>query len=148
GGRPQLISSGTGARDTTAGGAFFPVVRLGLESVSSDGRDVFFTTYDTLTSNDQNGPFVKFYDARAGGGFDFKYTLAPCEAADECHGSDSVEPSTPPIATNGVLGGSGDAVKQPIRKRTSNARRKRQARREARKRKHGRLRRKAHHRGG
>src|SRR5262249_50205285 len=77
GGRPQLISSGTAARDTTAGGAFFPVVRLGLESVSGDGRDVYFTTYDSLTTNDQNGPFVKFYDARAGGGFDFNYTLAP-----------------------------------------------------------------------
>ena len=42
---------------------------IGLEAVSHDGVDVYFSTFETLVSRDHNGEFVKFYDARTGGGF-------------------------------------------------------------------------------
>ncbi len=130
GGRPQLISSGTGLRDLTAGGAFFPAVRIGLEAVSGDGTDVYFSTYDTLVPDDQNGPFVKFYDARTGGGFDFQYQIAPCEAADECHGDDSSAPAPPAIGTRGDLGRSGNVTTvSPTKKKKGKRRRNRHKKR-------------------
>ena len=57
--------------------------------VSPNGVDVYFSTYDTLVPQDENGAFLKFYDARTGGGFDFTPESPPCEAADECHGAGS-----------------------------------------------------------
>ena len=70
GGRPQLIGAGTGDRDVVPKLALlYPGQVVGLESMSRDGRDLYFSTYDTLVPQDQNGPFVKFYDARVGGGF-------------------------------------------------------------------------------
>ena len=113
GGRPQLISSGTGTRDSTGGGGsnvFFPAVNTGLESVSADGVDVIFSTYDTLVSQDTNGPFIKFYDARTGGGFEPDPDLASCEAADECHGVGNSPPSPTNIATDGNFGETGNTV--------------------------------------
>ena len=53
GGRPQLISTGTGTRDFGASGLvqiFFVPEHIGLEAVSHDGTDVFFTTYDSLVN--------------------------------------------------------------------------------------------------
>ena len=38
----------------------------GLEAVSHDGTDVYFSTFETLVGRDHNGEFVKFYDARTG----------------------------------------------------------------------------------
>ncbi len=105
-GHPQLISSGTGARDLAeATGLFESSVYTGLESVSRDGTDVYFSTYDTLVDEDQNGNFVKFYDARTNGGFLNNTPLAPCAAADECHGVDSSRPTPPPVSTAGNLAG-------------------------------------------
>ena len=71
GGRPQLIGAGTGDRDVVrqARPSSIPGQVVGLESMSRDGRDIYFSTYDTLVPQDQNGAFVKFYDARTGGGF-------------------------------------------------------------------------------
>ena len=78
-GRTQLISSGTGNRESTGGletvSAFFGASQIGLESVSRDGVDVYFSTFETLVPEDQNGSFLKFYDARSGGGFDFNPDL-------------------------------------------------------------------------
>ena len=66
-GRPQLITTGH-RRDPQSAGGF--VQRLlnppGLVGVSADGRDVYFSTYDTLVRQDHNGLFLKFYDARSG----------------------------------------------------------------------------------
>ena len=87
-GRPQLISTGTG---DNAGNEFQPT---GLAGVSADGIDVFFSTYETLVGQDENGAQLKFYDARTNGGFPFDKPPAPCEAADECHGDDSSAPAT------------------------------------------------------
>ena len=39
--------------------------------VSPNGVDVYFATFDTLVPQDLNGAFLKFYDARTGGGFEF-----------------------------------------------------------------------------
>ncbi len=39
--------------------------------VSPNGVDVYFSTFDTLVPQDLNGAFLKFYDARTGGGFEF-----------------------------------------------------------------------------
>jgi hypothetical protein len=112
-GRPQLISSGTSAIDSqnVNSGLFF----AGLSGVSADGVNVYFSTYESLVPQDHNGSFLKFYDARTGGGFPFVATLAPCEAADECAGSGS-SPPTLPSATSSAMLGDGGNVGSPPRK--------------------------------
>ena len=97
--RPQLISTGTGDQE---GNIFQPT---GLVSVSADGVDVFFSTYETLVPQDENGALLKFYDARTNGGFPFEVPALPCEAADECHGPDSSAPAPPQIGTSARLPG-------------------------------------------
>jgi hypothetical protein len=110
-GRPQLISSGLGNSDFTGSeviNLFLPGTHTGLEAVSRDGTDVYFTTFDTLVAGDLNGEYVKVYDARSGGGFPQDPGPAPCAAADECHGSDSSAPTAPTIATESNLGTGGN----------------------------------------
>jgi guanyl-specific ribonuclease Sa len=111
-GRPQLISSGTGDRESTGGseqiGAFFGDLQTGLESVSRDGTNVYFSTFETLVPEDKNGSFLKIYDARTGGGFDFNPDLGECAAADECHGDGTQPPPPAQLATGGSLGASGN----------------------------------------
>jgi hypothetical protein len=82
-----------------------------LIGITRSGTDVFFTTHDSLVGQDLNGPFLKFYDARTGGGFPFKPGPAPCQAADECHGPASSAP--PPITPGSTvrLGSGGNATK-------------------------------------
>ncbi len=112
-GRPQLISSGTSGTDTWGGGLLiYPSMTVGLEGVSADGVDVYFSTFDTLVPQDHNGEFVKFYDARTGGGFPFQAPPPPCKAADECHGTGSVGPASPQVGTGAQLGKTGN-VKSP-----------------------------------
>ncbi len=106
-GRPQLISTGTSSRDFSGAGIttlFFVPLHIGLESVSHDGVDVIFSTYDELVPQDENGQALKFYDARSGGGFDVDAEPAPCVAADECHGVDSTRPATRELPSNAGLG--------------------------------------------
>ena len=111
-GRARLITTGTGDRDSTGGlgnvSFFFGNTQTGLESVSRDGTDVYFTTYESLVPEDKNGSFVKVYDARTNGGFDYTPDLGPCAAADECHGAGTEPPSPPEIATGGSLGAGGN----------------------------------------
>jgi hypothetical protein len=138
-GRPQLISAAISARDLAGAGVFFPATQMGLEAVSRNGTDVFFASYDTLVPEDENGPFVKFYDARVNGGFTNRYEVAPCEAADECHGEDSSAPPAPIIGTQGALGQSGNVTSPP--KKTKKAKKKankRKAKKRHRKRRHSR----------
>jgi hypothetical protein len=126
GGRPQLIGAGTGDRDILPKLAIlYPGQVVGLESISRDGRDLYFSTYDVLVPQDENGPFVKFYDARTGGGFPVQGELLPCEAADECHGE-----TTPPVPTPQV--GTGTAYTQPgnvLRTKSKKAKKKKAHRR-------------------
>ena len=121
GGRPQLITTGLAARDFTGGGGqsivSLPVGDIGLESVSHDGVDVIFSTFETILPEDRNGEFVKFYDARTGGGFARDPNLGPCVAADECHGPDSARPAERTVNSGTNLGAGGNVVqakkKQP-----------------------------------
>src|SRR5262249_30531092 len=101
-GRPQLISSGTGDVEGT------PQRPIGLVGVSSDGIDAFFATFETMVGQDENGAQFKFYDARTNGGFAFEKPAAPCEAADECHGTDSSTPAPLQLGTTATLGSGGN----------------------------------------
>jgi hypothetical protein len=119
-GRAQLISSGTGQNDSTGSleltSLFFRNLHTGLEAVSRDGTDVYFTSFETLAPEDQNGSFMKIYDARIAGGFDVVPDLGNCAAADECHGAGSAPMPTPEIATGAHLGKSGN-VQTPHHKK-------------------------------
>jgi hypothetical protein len=122
-GRPQLISTGTGKSDLFGGyinvialGFVFPPEHVGLESVSADGMDVYFSTFETLAPQDRNGDFVKMYDARTGGGFPFVPPALPCPAADECHGDSSAPPAPPQIGSSAALRG---AAPQSRKKRSA-----------------------------
>jgi DNA-binding beta-propeller fold protein YncE len=75
-----LISAGTSAFDS------------GLLGVSANGKDTYFFTRDSLAPQDQNGPTMKIYDAREGGGFPYEYPPVACKASDECHGASSPAP--------------------------------------------------------
>jgi hypothetical protein len=108
-GRPQLISSGTANQDTWGGALIlFPESTIGLEGVSADGVDVFFSTFQTLVPEDGNGEFIKFYDARTGGGFAATAGPPPCQAADECHGTGSSVAPPPQVGTSAPLGSTGN----------------------------------------
>ena len=127
GGRPQLISTGTGTRDFGASGLvqiFFVPEHIGLEAVSHDGTDVFFTTYDSLVQQDQNGNVIKFYDARTNGGFEPPPPLAPCAAADECHGPGSSSESAPQLPTGAVLGVGSNLRSNNTNKKSKNSKKK------------------------
>ena len=118
-GRPQLISSGTASTDTWGGGLLiYPAMTVGLEGVSADGTDVYFSTFETLVPQDQNGEFIKFYDARTGGGFPFQAPAPPCKAADECHGVGSVGPASPQVGTGAQLGKTGNVRSTKCKKGT------------------------------
>jgi hypothetical protein len=114
GGRPQLISSGLGSKDSTGGSEvlslFFKPENIGLEAVSRSGTDVYFSTFETLVNSDLNGEFVKFYDARTGGGFAEEANLDQCAAADECHGAGAPVPAPPIISSTSNLGQGGNVV--------------------------------------
>jgi hypothetical protein len=130
-GRPQLISSGTGESTHKFGGG--AIQTQALSGVSADGVNVYFSTFDTLVSEDHNGSFRKFYDARTGGGFAPEPQLAPCEAADECHGADSSPPPPSGIASDADQGAAGNVQqgeqrKKPCAKGKRRARRKGKAR--------------------
>jgi hypothetical protein len=130
GGRPQLISSGTASEDTVGGGLIlYPPSTVGLEAVSANGTDVYFSTFDTLVSEDHNGPFFKFYDARTNGGFLLKEPTPPCTAADECHGPSSTAPADPEIGTRSALGTHGNFHPKTVKRRHKHRRRRRHSRR-------------------
>jgi hypothetical protein len=115
GGRPQLITTGLASRDNTGGSGVtspigVPSSDIGLEHVSHDGVDVFFSTFESILPEDHNGEFIKFYDARTGGGFLRDPELGPCVAADECHGPDSARPAPGSINSATDLGPGGNVV--------------------------------------
>ena len=123
-GRPQLITLGTG--DTRApGGVFAKQASTGLAGVSADGTDVYFSTYDTLVRQDRNGLFLKFYDARSGGGFPAPPPAPPCEAADECHGASSQPSNAISDGTGASLGSGGNVARNKAKKKHSRHRKKR-----------------------
>jgi len=123
-GRPQLITSGTGQVELLTGNRFYPGEFTGLEAVSHDGADIYFSTYDTLAPDeDLNGQFLKFYDARTNGGFVPPPAHLPCVAADECHGDENAGPEPALIGTGANLG-SGPKPKA-AKKKTAKKKKKR-----------------------
>ncbi len=132
-GRPQLITSGTGfeAAEVTPN----QYRQAGLQGVSADGVNVYFSTYETLVPQDRNGQFLKIYDARTDGGFPDTPPPPPCAAADECHGAGSSPPTPPTLASEGELGSGGDVSQLAAHKHKTNK-------------KHHVRKAKRHHRGG
>lgn len=92
-GEVELISSGQDRSDS------------GLLTVSTDGKDAFFFTRETLASNDHNGTLMKLYDAREQGGFFVIPSQPSCKASDECHGPGTQASPPAPLGTlKGTLG--------------------------------------------
>lgn len=104
GGRPRLISSGTGPAE-----GYELEDTPGLYGVSANGTDVYFTSLEKLVGQDQNGRQLKIYDARTNGGFPFDTPPPPCAAADECHGPGNTPPLRPAIGSGAYLGSAGSA---------------------------------------
>jgi len=94
-----LISAGTSTFDS------------GLLGVDANGKDAYFFTRDSLAPQDENGPTVKVYDAREGGGFPYTYPPASCKASDECHGASS--PAPPPLEVRSESNTSHQAEPEP-----------------------------------
>ncbi len=137
-GSPQLITQGTGdTRGQTGANDINGNEGLpGLDGVSANGTDVYFSTYDTLVPQDHNGTFLKFYDARSGGGFPLPTPPAACEAADECHGVGSSSPSALQGETSVALR-SGNAASATHRDKVRKARRRRRRARRTGRAQHG-----------
>jgi hypothetical protein len=106
--RAQLLTTGTAdrAEDT------------GFVGVSSDGVDAYFSTLETLVPQDTVGPFLKFYDARTGGGIPLQREAAPCAAADECHGPEPGASAKLPATTGAALGAGGNLRSPRHRRKT------------------------------
>jgi hypothetical protein len=136
-GRAQLISTGTGDRESTGGleviSVFFGNLQTSLESVSRDGVDVYFSTFESLVPEDKNGSFLKIYDARTGGGFAFDPDLGPCAAADECHGQGTTPPSSARIATGVGLGTTGNLSQKAKKKKKKNKKKQKKNKRHSKK---------------
>ncbi len=60
-----LVSAGTSTFDS------------GLLGADANGTDVYFFTRDSLAPQDKNGPTMKIYDAREGGGFPYEFPPSP-----------------------------------------------------------------------
>jgi hypothetical protein len=128
GGRPNLITSGTAHFDHLVGNYLFPGEYTGLEAISHSGGDIYFSTYDTLApTEDQNGEFMKFYDARTNGGFVPPPAHLPCVAADECHGEENAGPAPSAVGTAATIPASKNA--QPRRKHRKRHRHQRKRKR-------------------
>ncbi len=127
-GRPQLITPGTGIAtlaDTVLNVSGF-AEQPGLVAVSNDGTDVYFDTFDTLTAEDHNGNFLKFYDARVNGGFAQPTPVPPCKAAEECHGAGSSAPALPTQGTAAAISG-GNAKQKTAAKKKHKAKKHKKA---------------------
>ena len=118
-GRPQLITNGIGDEDAQKTPNQYR--QAGLQGVSADGVNVYFSTFNTLVPQDHNGQFLKFYDARTDGGFPFTPPVAPCAAADECHGPGSSPPTPPTIVSESSSGTGGNATPTPKVKKKRHA---------------------------
>ncbi len=108
-GRPQLITPGTEPAKRSAPSIASGAETAGLVGVSANGTDVYFSTFATLVSEDRNGDFLKFYDARTDGGFPQPPPVQPCAAAEECHGPGTEAPTLPTQGTAATLAG-GNAI--------------------------------------
>jgi hypothetical protein len=138
-GRPQLITPGTGTHSESIieFGGSGNVADEGLSGISADGTNVYFAVREELVPQDKNGAFLAFYDARTGGGFPYEPPLAPCEAADECHGEGSAAPAMPPVSSDTDLDARGNAPNPPRKHGRKHGKKHHRANKKHRRRKHG-----------
>jgi hypothetical protein len=101
-GELNLVSTGTG------------IVNATLASVDSSGKNVYFFTRESIAVQDENGPVMKIYTAREGGGYGYVPDSVPCQAADECRGAGTKVPPPPPIGT--YRGEGGNLETDPVRR--------------------------------
>jgi hypothetical protein len=99
----NLVSTGTG------------VINAALASVSSDGKNAFFFTRESVIPQDDNGPAMKVYTAREGGGYSYLPEELKCAAADECRGPGTAVAPPPAIGT--YKGTGGNLTQKPKRHR-------------------------------
>jgi hypothetical protein len=111
-GRPRLISSGTAA---ISKGPLFG--EAGLVGVSADGIDVYFAIFEPLVAEDENGQFLRFYDARTNGGFPTQTAILPCAAAEECRGAGSTASMPSNVTSTASLGNGGNMPPSRHRKK-------------------------------
>jgi hypothetical protein len=101
----NLISTGTG------------VVNAALASVDGDGKNAYFFTRESIIPQDDNGPTMKVYTAREGGGYSYLPAEVPCQAADECRGPGTKTAAPPNIGTyEGRLGNVTTRKRRPCEK--------------------------------
>jgi hypothetical protein len=101
----NLISTGTG------------VVNAALASVDADGKNAYFFTRESIIPQDDNGPTMKVYTAREGGGYSYLPEEVPCQAADECRGPGTKVAPPPNIGTyEGSLGNIGKQKRRSCRR--------------------------------
>jgi sugar lactone lactonase YvrE len=100
----NLISTGTG------------VINAALASVSADGKNAFFFTRESIIPQDDNGPAMKVYTAREGGGYSYLPEEVRCAAADECRGPGTKVAPPPAIGTYKGTGGNLEPRKRRCRK--------------------------------
>jgi sugar lactone lactonase YvrE len=117
-GMVNLVSTGTG------------VINAALASVSSDGKNAFFFTRESIIPQDDNGPAMKVYTAREGGGFSYLPEQPRCAAADECRGPGTKVAPPPAIGT--YKGTGGNLPSKTKKKRHSHRCRKGQVRKRTR----------------
>ncbi len=115
-GRPQLITPGTG-ETRNPGGIFSGIQNApGLQGISADGTDLYFSTLATLVPEDHNGLFLKFYDARSAGGFSNTGPPPACEAADKCHGAGAAPEAPIKEGTGVAVAGGNEAASGHMKK--------------------------------
>jgi hypothetical protein len=95
----NLMSAGTGPYPSE------------FADASEDGDNLFFTTRQQLTPEDQD-ELIDLYDAHVGGGFPALSTPAPC-LGEACHGASEAQgPPTTPSSTS--YSGPGNAAQRPL----------------------------------
>ena len=121
-GRALLISDGLNqGTSTTAGATVSPqLIAPSSWGVSAGGDDVFFTDPARLTS-DAPDNYMRLYDARLGGGFEFPAPPPPCPL-EVCQGTPKGAPDDPTPASRSVS--SSGNVKAPTRRRCPKGKRK------------------------
>jgi hypothetical protein len=112
-GRLLLVTNGV-----TSGG------QLRLATITPDGRDVFFSDAAKLTPAAKDG-YMKFYDARIGGGFKIEPPPPPC-ALDVCQGDPTAAPAETPSGSSRFVG-PGNVKAQPAKARCAKSRKGRGA---------------------
>jgi hypothetical protein len=110
-GNVALISTGTSKYDS------------GIQVATPDGKDVFFTTRDSLVGQDIDGGSTDVYDARVEGGFPAPVPPSPCEG-ENCQGKAAAPPAFvgPATASNNGKGNAHGRKQNACKRKTKKQR--------------------------